>query len=195
MKTTFLLFSLITISFFANGQKMDSTALIIIDIQDFYFPGGAAELVEPEKAAEQAKILLNHFRENKGLVVHVKHDFSPGGEIHHLVKPLDNEKVFTKKEVNAFLNTGLNEYLKQNHIKYVTLCGMQTHMCLEAATRAAHDFGYNCSVVEDACATRDLKFGEVTIKEKDVHYSTLATLKSYAKIVNLKEYLESQNKK
>jgi nicotinamidase-related amidase len=195
MKTTFLIFSLITIPFFANAQKMDSTALIIIDIQDFYFPGGAAELVEPEKAAEQAKILLNHFRENKGLVVHVKHDFSPGGEIHHLVKPLDNEKVFTKKEVNAFLNTGLNEYLKQNHIKYVTLCGMQTHMCLEAATRAAHDFGYNCSVVEDACATRDLKFGEVTIKAKDVHYSTLATLKSYAKIVNLKEYLESQNKK
>jgi nicotinamidase-related amidase len=78
------------------------------------------------------------------LVVHVKHDFSPGGEIHQLVKPLDNEKVFTKKEVNAFLNTGLNEYskTKQNSI-FNALSGMQTHMCLEAATRAAHDFGYN----------------------------------------------------
>lgn len=195
MKTTFLILSLLAISFFANAQKLDSTALILIDIQNFYFPGGAAELVEPEKAAEQAKIMLNYFRENKGLVVHVKHDFSPGGEIHQLVKPLDNEKVFTKKEVNAFLNTGLNETLKQNHIKYLVLSGMQTHMCLEAATRAAHDFGYNCTVVEDACATRDLKFGEVTIKAKDVHYSTLATLKSYAKIVTLKEYLESQNKK
>jgi nicotinamidase-related amidase len=195
MKTTFLILSLLTISVFAKAQKLDSTALIIIDIQDFYFPGGAAELVEPEKAAEKAKILLNYFRENKGLVVHVKHDFSPGGEIHQLVKPLDNEKVFTKKEVNAFLNTGLNETLKQNHIKYLVLSGMQTHMCLEAATRAAHDFGYNCTVVEDACATRDLKFGEVTVKAKDVHYSTLTTLKSYGKVVNLKEYLESQNKK
>jgi nicotinamidase-related amidase len=195
MKTTFLILSLITISFFANAQKPDSTALIIIDIQNFYFPGGASELVEPEKAAEQAKILLNYFRKNKGLVVHVKHDFSPGGEIHQLVKPLDNEKVFTKKEVNAFLNTELNEILKQNNIKYVTLCGMQTHMCLEAATRAAHDFGYECTVVEDACATRDLKFGEVTVKAKDVHYSTLATLKSYGKVVGLKEYLEIQNKK
>ena len=194
MKTTFLILSLITISFFANAQKPDSTALIIIDIQNFYFPGGASELVEPEKAAEQAKILLSYFRENKGLVVHVKHDFSPGGEIHQLVKPFDNEKVFTKKEVNAFLNTGLNEYLKQNNIKYVTLCGMQTHMCLEAGTRAAHDLGYDCTVVEDACATRDLQFGDVTVKAKDVHYSTLATLKSYAKIVNLTEFLESQNK-
>jgi nicotinamidase-related amidase len=195
MKTTFLILSLILISVFSNAQKRDSTALIIIDIQNFYFPGGAMELVEPENAAEKAKILLNFFRENKGLVVHVKHDFSPGGEIHQLVKPFDNEKVFTKKEVNAFLNTGLNDYLKQNNIKYVTLCGMQTHMCLEAATRAAHDYGYNCTVVEDACATRDLKFGEVTVKAKDVHYSTLATLKSYGKVVNLKVFLESQNKK
>lgn len=189
MKTTFLILSLITISIFANAQKLDSTALIIIDIQNFYFPGGAAELVEPEKAAEQAKILLNYFRENKGLVVHVKHDFTPGGEIHRLVKPLDNEKIFTKKEVNAFLNTGLNEYLKQNNIKYVVLCGMQTHMCLEAGTRAAHDFGYDCTVVEDACTTRDLKYGEVTVNAKEVHYSTLATLKSYGSVVNLKVFL------
>jgi nicotinamidase-related amidase len=192
---------LLTIAFIISlitsvqSQSIDSTALIIIDIQNFYFPGGASELVEPEKAAEQAKILLNYFRENKGLVVHVKHDFSPGGEIHQLVKPFDSEKVFTKKEVNAFLNTGLNEYLKQNNIKYITLCGMQTHMCLEAGTRAAHDLGYNCTVVEDACATRDLKFGEVTVKAKDVHYSTLSTLKSYGKVVNLKEFLENQNKK
>jgi nicotinamidase-related amidase len=189
---------LLTIAFIISlitsvkSQSIDSSALIIIDIQNFYFPGGAAELVEPEKAAEQAKILLSYFRENKGLVVHVKHDFSPGGEIHQLVKPLDNEKVFTKKEVNAFLYTGLNEYLKQNNIKYVTLCGMQTHMCLEAATRAAHDFGYECTVIEDACATRDLKYGEVTVTAKDVHYSTLATLKSYGKVMNLKEFLEKK---
>jgi nicotinamidase-related amidase len=195
MKKLFAITLIITVlATSVKSQSLDSTALILIDIQNFYFPGGASALVEPEKAAEKAKILLNFFRENKGLVVHVKHDFSPGGDIHQLVKPHDNEKVFTKKEVNAFFNTGLNEYLKQNNIKYVTLCGMQTHMCLEAATRAAHDLGYNCTVVEDACATRDLKFGEITVKAKDVHYSTLATLKSYGKVVNLKEYLESQNK-
>jgi len=192
MKHSILTLVLIAISVFTNAQKLDSTALIIIDIQNFYFQGGAMELVEPEKAAEQAKILLSYFRQNNGLVVHVKHDFSPGGEIHQLVKPIENEKVFTKKEVNAFLNTGLNEYLKQNNIKYVTLCGMQTHMCLEAGTRAAHDLGYTCTVVEDACATRDLKFGEVTVKAKEVHYSTLSTLKSYGKVVNLKEFLESK---
>jgi len=191
MKKVFLSFLLILIVIFSFAQKLDSTALIIIDIQNFYFPGGASALVEPEKAAEQAKVLLNYFRENNGLVVHVRHDFNPGGEINELVKPLESEKVFTKKEVNAFLNTGLNDYLKQNNIKYVTLCGMQTHMCLEGGTRAARDLGYECTVVEDACATRDLTFGDVTIKAKEVHYSTTATLKSYAKVKNLNEFLNN----
>lgn len=65
-------------------------------------------------------------------------------------------------------------------------------MCLEAATRAAHDLGYRCTVIEDA--SRDSKYKEFTVKAKDVHYSTLATLKSYAKILTLQKFLESQNK-
>lgn len=178
-----------TLTISAKSQSLDSTALILIDIQNFYFPGGAAELVEPEKAAEKAKELLGFFRQNKALVVHVKHKSNSGSDIHALVAPMSNEKVIVKNEVNSFLKTDLDEYLKQNHIKNLVLCGMQTHMCLEAATRAGHDLGYSCTVVEDACATRNLKYNDVIIKAGDVHYSTLATLKSYAKVVNLKEYL------
>lgn len=185
----YLIAAIILISNLSYAQNLDSTALILIDIQNFYFPGGAVELVEPEKAGEQAAKLLNHFREKKGLVVHVRHNFEPGGEIHKLVEPNTGEKVISKNEVNAFLGTDLNEYLTQNHIKYVVLCGMQTHMCLEAGTRVAHDLGYKCTVVEDACATRDLTFGENTVAAKDVHYSTLATLKNYAIVVSLDEFL------
>ncbi len=189
MKKIAFLFILIFAGIFSKAQSFDSTALLIIDIQDFYFPGGASALVEPEKAADNAKLLLDYFRKDKGLVVHIKHQFEPGGNINERVTPVEGEKIFTKKDVNAFLNTGLKEYLDSNHIKNIVLCGMQTHMCLEGATRAAHDFGYNCTVVENACATRDLTFGSVTVKAADVHYSTLATLKSYAKVVNLNEYL------
>lgn len=191
MKHTILTLTLLAFSMFTKAQNPDSTALIIIDIQNFYFPGGAAALVEPEKAVEKAKSLLEYFRTNHALVVHVKHEFNPGGEINDLVKPLDSEKVITKKDVNAFLNTDLDEYLKQNHIKNVVLCGMQTHMCLEGGTRAAHDLGYNCTVIEDACATRDLKYGDVIIPAKQVHYSTLTTLKSYGKVQTLDEFLKN----
>ena len=191
MKNLILVGILIAFTFPSFAQKLDSTALILIDIQEFYFPGGAAELAEPEAAAEQAKKILDYFRENEGLVVHVRHDFEPGGDIHKLVEPTDDEKVFTKKEVNAFLGTGLKDYLDRYHIQNVVLVGMQTHMCLEGGTRAAHDLGYHCTVIGDACATRDLKFGETTITAKDVHASTLATLKSYAKIQSADDFLKN----
>ena len=189
MRKIVAVISLMLFTFLGIAQKQDSTALILIDIQNFYFPGGKAELVEPGKAAEKAKQLLEYFRNQNGLVIHVRHNFEPGGEIHPLVKPVNGEKVFTKNEVNAFLDTGLDDYLKTNHIKNVVLVGMQTHMCLEAGTRAAHDLGYNCTVVGDACATRDLKFEDTVIKARDVHLSTLATLRSYARVVDLDDFL------
>lgn len=183
-----VIFIMTTIS--AKSQPLDSTALILIDIQYFYFPGGDMELSEPEKAAEKAKQLLDFFREKNALVIHVRHEHNPGGDIYKLVAPLETEKVFSKKEVNSFLGTGLDEYLKQNHIKKLVLCGMQTHMCLEGATRAGHDLGYECTVIKDACATRDLKFDDVLTPAEQVHYSTLATLRNYAKIMGTDEFLK-----
>lgn len=176
--------------FSAYAQQLDSTALVLIDIQNFYFPGGKAELHEPEKAAEKAQVMLNYFRENEGLVIHVRHNFEPGGEIHDLVKPEMGEKIISKNEVNVFLNTEMKAFLDQNNIKNVVLAGMQTHMCLEAATRAAHDFAYSCTVIADACATRDLKFGEIIIPAKEVHFSTLSTLLSYANVLTVADFLK-----
>ena len=185
-----ILIVIILISNISFAQKHDSTALILIDIQDFYFPGGVAELVEPEKAAQQAKSVLEYFRENNGLVVHVKHKVKSGGDIYKLATPIEGEKIVSKSEVSCFNGTGLDEYLKSKNIKNVVLVGMQTHMCLEGSTRAAYDLGYKCTVIHDACATRDLKFGETVVKAADVHASTLATLKSYAKVISLDEFLK-----
>jgi nicotinamidase-related amidase len=191
MKNIIILSIIVLTLFSANhvySQKTDSTALIIIDIQDFYFPGGSLPLFEPEKAAAKAAIVLDYFRKNKALVVHVRHESKSGSSIYKLVAPLPGEKVIPKNEVNAFLKTDLENYLRENKISKLVLCGMQTHMCLEAATRAAHDLGFDCTVIDDACATRDLKYGEILIKAKDVHCSTLATLKSYAKIMTIAEF-------
>lgn len=186
-QTILILFLLISVGQ-SFAQKLDSTALILIDIQYFYFPEGAVELEAPEAAATNAQKILEYFREKNALVVHVRHEFEPGGDIHELVKPIEGEQVFSKKEVNSFLGTGLNQYLQSHGIKNLVLAGMQTHMCLEGATRAAHDLGYQCTVIADACATRNLTFNNRTVLAADVHASTLASLKSYAKIVTIDEY-------
>jgi nicotinamidase-related amidase len=187
---------IITIAFISvafsvlNMVRAQNTVLLLIDIQDFYFPGGKSALSEPEKAAANAKTLLEYFRKEDLPVIHVRHNSESGGNINNMVKPLATEKIFSKDAVNCFVGTGLQDYLKSVKADTIVICGMQTHMCVEAATRAAADIGYKCILVHDACATKDLKFGDRIIKSADVHYSTLATLRSYARVVSTEEYLK-----
>ena len=172
-----------------NGQK---TALLLIDIQDFYFPGGHVQLENPEIAGINAGLVLEQFREQEASIFHVRHDFESGGDIHHHVAPLEGEKVISKDQVNAFLGTDLLISLQKDSIDQLVICGMQTHMCVEAAVRAAHDFGFSCLVLSDACATRALQYKEHIIPAKNVHYATLKTLHgTYAKVLSTREFLRS----
>jgi len=183
-----MFFSLISIA--QNGK----TALLLIDIQNFYFPGGKSELIEPVKAAENAAKILAEFRKEGMPVIHVRHNSEPGGEIYKLVEPLPGEKIISKSAVNSFVGTDLLDYLKAENIRTLVICGMQTHMCVEAATRAASDLGFSCILIKDACATKDLKFDDKVIKAEDVHYSTLSTLRNYATIESTAQFLENKLK-
>lgn len=166
------------------------TALVIIDIQDFYFPGGAVPLVQPEAASANAAKLLAQARARGKAVIHVGHNAKAGRAFHADVLPRDGELVLMKDDVNAFLKTDLQTILHSGGFRRLVVCGMQTHMCVEAATRAAADLGYEVLVVGDACATRDLKHGEMTVPAAQVHAATLATLdRTYGKVVSMDEAL------
>jgi len=192
MKKLFLLFFGLVPFLITAQSDSTKTALLLIDIQNFYFEGGSSALVNPVPASLNAAKVLSEFRTKGQIVIHVKHGEGPQNEIHEKVTPISGEMIFVKQEVNSFLNTGLLEYLRENKVKKLVLCGMQTHMCLEAATRAAADFGFECIVIGDACATKDLKFGDKVIKAEDVHYSTLATFRPYAKVMDADEYLKNE---
>jgi nicotinamidase-related amidase len=170
----------------ARGEEtLENAALVIIDIQNFYFPEGRLPLVEPEAASRNAQALLRAFREKEKLIIHVRHNFEPGGEIHADVAPKPGEKVISKDHANAFKDTDLLEFLKANRIETVVICGMQTHMCVEAGARAASDYDFEVIVAHDACATRALKFGDSEVSAQDVHASTLSALSgSYAEVVS-----------
>jgi len=192
MKKIFFSFVIITLIISSISAQTGKKALLIIDIQDFYFPGGKSALVEPEKAAANAAILLDKFRKEKLLVVHVRHNSESGGKINDMVKPLPGEKIVSKDAVNCFVGTDLLEFLITNKTDTLVICGMQTHMCVEAATRAASDYGFKCILIHDACATKDLRFNDKIIKAEDVHYSTLSTLKNYSQVLSTKEYISTR---
>lgn len=176
----------------SQSEKPMKRALLIIDIQQFYFVDGSSQLVNPKQASEQAALLLDAFRGNGELVVHIRHASSKDSAIHNNVLPKGDEKVIKKHNVNAYKDTDLLEYLQQNNIEEVVVCGMMTHMCVEAASRASADFDFSVIVIDDACATRDLKHGDKVVKASDVHTSTLATIdRYYGKVMTVNEFLSN----
>src|SRR3546814_14756141 len=67
-----------------------------------------------------------------------------------------------------------------------------SHMCIDAATRAASDLGYRTTVVHDACATRDLEFDGQVVPAAQVHNAYMSALAfAYAKVTTADEYLDA----
>ncbi len=163
----------------------ENTCLLIIDVQNFYFPGGKWELENSLEAAANIRDVLNAVRKKGQLVVYICHNSEPGIEIHESVRPVDDEKVIIKDDISCFKDTDLLEYLYANNIQRLLICGMMTHMCVEAAVRAGHDLGFVCQVIHDACTTRMVIFEDYIVKAIDVHNASLGTLSgNYAEIID-----------
>lgn len=173
---------------------MSKQALIIIDIQNDYFPGGKWTLDGAEAAADNAARLLGAARGRGDLVVHVRHEFesadapffapaSEGAQIHNKVAPTPGEPVVLKHQVNAFRDTNLKALLDQHDITGVTIVGSMSHMCIDAATRAAADHGYQVAVAHDACATLPLDFAGERVPAAQVQATSMAALAfAYARV-------------
>lgn len=164
-----------------------STALVVIDIQNDYFPGGNMALEGSEQAGAQAAMLLANFRVRGLPVIHIQHSMTrpsagylmpgtAGAEIHAGVAPLPGESVITKNFPNGFRATVLQETLESIGADRLVIAGMMTHMCIDATVRAAFDLGYPCLLAHDACATRALTFGGTTVPAAQVHAAFVAAL-------------------
>ena len=182
------------------------TALLIIDIQNDYFPGGKMQLDGSLDAAAAAARLLAASRKLSWSVVHVQHiavqpnptfflPGTPGADIHASVAPLPDEAVIIKHYPNSFRNTDLLEQLKSAGVDTLLICGMMSHMCVDTTVRAAFDLGFSCIVTHDACATRELEFNGVTVPAKQVHASYMAALGAvFAQVKGVDEILENMSR-
>ena len=170
------------------------TSLLLIDIQNDYFPGGRMELANPLEAARKAYELLQCFREHDMHHIHIQHVANNpnatflrpdgnGADIHESAAHFVGEPLVIKHFPNAFRETNLLELLRAEGTQRVVITGMMTHMCVDATARAAADLGFQVMVAEDACATRDLKYGGVTVPADHVQKAFLAALQSYGQVM------------
>ncbi len=180
---------------------MGKRAVIVVDIQNDYFPGGKYTLENIEQVAEKAAGVIEAARGKGDRVIHVQHVFADPGapffvadtegvEINPVVAPRNGEELVVKNHPNPFLKTDLKARLDDAGIEEVVIVGAMSHMCIDATARAASDFGYRTSVVQDACATRDLEYGGVTIPAAQVHAAMMSSLGfAYASIIDAEDYI------
>jgi nicotinamidase-related amidase len=161
-------------------------ALVVIDIQNEYFAGGALTLPHAEQAAGHAAEAI-HAARTAGLhVVHIRHEepdsdqwFVPGSrgaETHTSVTPAQGEAVVVKHLPNSFLQTDLAKRLAAIDANRVAFCGMMTSMCVDATVRAAADLGLNPVLIDDACAAPDLEHRGRRVSSEAVHAAFCAAL-------------------
>jgi len=181
---------------------MDKTALILVDIQNDYFPGGKMTLEGVEPACANAARLLQHFRDKRLPVFHIRHlavqpnatfflPDTPGSEIHPSVAPMPAETLVVKHFPNSFRETTLLDQLKKANVTSVAVGGAMSHMCIDATVRAACDLGFQCRVAHDACATKALSFGQETAPAAQVHAAFMAALSAaYAQVLSTEALIQ-----
>jgi nicotinamidase-related amidase len=154
------------------------------------------------EAAAQARKVLDAFRARTLPILHVRHvpervaivDGEPADPQYRIrpeVQPQAGEPVISKRFANSFRETDLLDALRRKGIRRIVIVGMQTHMCVDAASRAATDLGFDVIVVHDACATRPLAFDGRTVPADMVHAAALAAIKgTYGRVVSVAELLK-----
>ena len=176
-------------------------ALLLIDIQNDYFPGGKMELVGMEEVVKKVAELLKTFRTLNKPIFFIKHSskrpnatfFIPetqGIDFHASISPLPEEAVLEKHFPNSFFQTELLSKLNEKHVTNLTICGAMSHMCIDTTVRAAKELGFTCTLIDDACAAHDLKFKNELIPTHTVHATFMAALEGiFANVVTAEEYL------
>jgi nicotinamidase-related amidase len=176
---------------------MTDRALIVIDVQNDYFPGGAWALPNAERALPNIVALIEKARDRGDAVAFIQHVTpagspvfaagSKGSQLHPALVPRAGEPVFQKAHPSSFQGTGLGAFLQGQGIKALDVCGYMTQMCCDTTTREAYATGYGVRLFSDATAARDLVVEGETIPHGTVHRVSLGALARFAKILPARE--------
>lgn len=133
------------------------TAFIIIDVQNILVETG----FETEKLLEKITYLQDQARSKNIEIIYVQHIENPEAQtsedwqLSALLNRKPDEKVFQKRYNSIFKETGLKEYLDQQGIEQLVLCGMQTEYCVDTSVKVGFEYGYQLIIPEGAVTTFD----------------------------------------
>ncbi|MFC0132397.1 cysteine hydrolase [Massilia eurypsychrophila] len=177
-------------------------ALLIIDMQKGMASPAAGVRNNPQ-AERNIATLLQHWRARGATVVHVCHisrqpgslfwPGQPGAEFQDALAPSPSAHVVEKNVTDAFINTGLERWLRVRGIDQLVIVGVSTNNSVESTARSAGNLGFETTVVADATfAFGKVDYAGVARTADDVHAMALSNLDGeYASIATTEQVLFS----
>ena len=139
-------------------------ALLVIDLQNDYFPRGKFPLWNTDVVLENIERAIARANAQGIPVIHIQHvakgvapffnEGTPGADIHaRILTATPNAPVVVKEFADSFEKTNLEETLAKIGVTDLLVCGMMTQNCVThtAISKAAEK--YNVTVVVDCCTT------------------------------------------
>lgn len=139
-------------------------ALVVIDIQNEYFPDGKFPLWNPEKALDTTLELINLAKKQNIPVVLIQHVLGEDAPLFTLgnsgaktnqkiLEAASGAPVINKQYADSFYKTDLESVLDKLGVEHIILCGMMTQNCVTHTALSKNAQKYKVSVVADACAS------------------------------------------
>lgn len=180
---------------------MSKTALLVIDVQNDYFPQGKMELFRAEQALIHVNRLEDTFIKNNQPIIYIQHIanqanapfFEAGTEgvaLHSGLRIQADSIVIEKHYPNSFFQTTLKAELEQLGVDKLVISGMMTHMCVDATSRAAAELGYQPTIIAEATATRQLSYADRTVQAEDVQTACLSAFQMFSQVMSIDDYLK-----
>ncbi len=140
-------------------------ALLVIDLQNDYFPGGKFSLWNTDVVLQNIERAIEKANSVGVPVIHVQHiarqglapffnEGTPGADIHpRVLAAAPKAPIVLKEFADGFEKTTLEETLSKLGVTELLVCGMMTQNCVThtAISKAAEK--YTVSVLVDCCAT------------------------------------------
>lgn len=142
-------------------------ALLLIDLQNDYFPGGLFPLWNTDRTLSNILAAIAKAREAGILIVHIQHIANPqagiapffnagtdGANIHpDVLRAAPDAPIVTKEYADSFHHTNLEKVLSENVVEGLLVCGMMTQNCVThtAISKAAEK--YKVHILPDCCTT------------------------------------------